>query len=133
VTSPGRYCLGAEKAFLFRIVTPLFLLNAGVLSLIWSPLEGIMHALFAALAGAFIVGIRFRAIRVYPFTLEFKGSVSNQFTGSLFFALVITGFMVMLQYWASGFLLLFLGLIAGMALLHHSRFFLMRRAGEEEA
>lgn len=120
--SPQSFARGAEKAFVYRIMLPLGLLNAVVLAVFLSPLVGPLHALFAFLGGLFVVGARFRTLGVYPFSREFRGVVTNDFTGVLFGSLVVFAALASIQLAVSGSIPFFVGLIVGMALLHKVRY-----------
>jgi len=124
------FSLGAEKAFIFRIVLPLFVLDAAALAIVLSPLQGLLHSLYAISVGLFIVGIRMRQLSSYPFTIEFKGAISNQFMGSLFSALFVTGIMAMLQFYTMNNLPIFLLQIGVMLFLYSLRFYLMNKRME---
>jgi len=124
---PQSFARGAEKAFVYRIMLPLGLLNAVVLAFFMSPLTGPLHALFAFLGGLFVVGARFRKLVAYPFSREFRGVVTNDFTGVLFGSLVVFAALAWIQLAVSGSLPLFVGLIAGMALLHKLRYRVLSR------
>ena len=95
---PRSFSRGAEKAFVYRIALPLFVLNAVVLALVWSPALGSLNAFFAFLAGLFVVGARFRMMRVFPFTREFRGSVSGDMGGSLGFSVIVLALAAWIQY-----------------------------------
>jgi len=124
---PGSFARGAEKAFVYRIMLPLGLLNAVALSVFLSPVAGPLHALFAFLGGLFVVGARFRKLVAYPFSREFRGVVTNDFTGVLFGSLVIFTALAWFQLSTSRSLPLFVGLIAAMALLHKVRYRVLSR------
>ncbi len=119
---PQVFARGAEKAFVYRIMLPLWLLNAIALGIFMSPVGGPLHALFAFLGGLFVVGARFGKLAAYPFSREFRGVVTNDFTGVLFGSLVVFAALAWIQLAASGSLPLLAGLIAGMALLHKMRY-----------
>lgn len=119
---PQAFARGAEKAFVYRIMLPLGVLNAVALSIFLSPLTGPLHAAFAFLGGLFVVGARFGRLAAYPFSREFRGVVTNDFTGVLFGSLVVFTALAWIQLAVSGSLPLFAGLIVGMALLHKARY-----------
>jgi hypothetical protein len=130
--SPRSFSRGAEKAFIYRVALPLLVLNAVVLAIVWAPLLGPLNALFAFLAGFFVIGARFRGIRCYPFTQKFRGTIPGDMGGTLGFSIATLGFATWIQYLALDSPGLFWAAIATMLALHKVRFVLGRDAVASE-
>lgn len=90
---------GVEKAFIYRITLPLCIINAIALSLIWDPVLGVIHSLFALIAGHFYVGPKIRLLAEYPFVREFRGSFSEHtMSGGIFLGVIVFGLIGWIQY-----------------------------------
>lgn len=119
---PLVFSTGAEKAFAFRVMLPLLLLNAAVLAAIWSPLDGFIHAGYASLAGLFVVGARFRGLIAFPFSREFRGVLTGGLRGTLSTGFLILAVFVVLQFWMRDEPLILAAAAGGMLLLHKLRY-----------
>ncbi len=122
-----RFSIGVEKAILYRLALPLFLLNAAVLSLVWAPLEGCLNAFYAFLAGLFIAGATVQRMNVLPFSREFRGAVPQIFSGMIGISLGVLTLAAWLQYTTWDDPILFSAQIVLMLLLHAARFVHLRR------
>ncbi|MFH2002092.1 MAG: hypothetical protein ABIK28_20630 [Planctomycetota bacterium] len=114
---------GVEKAFIYRISIPLFIVNVAVLCAVWTPMEGVLQALFAIVAGHFLVGRKIGCMKPYPFTCEFRGAFSEQnMTGELFSGIAVLGVVAWIQYRVMPYPFVCLGLISAMSFCHWIRF-----------
>jgi|GEM_PF-3289198 len=129
--APQRFAMGAEKAFIYRIMLPLIVLNAAILSAIWSPWIGLLNALYASLVGLFLVGIRFRTLRCYPFSREFRGVITQDVMGVFMAGIPILGGLALLQYSTIDSPTLLLGQIVLMVGLHWLRYDALARKRED--
>jgi hypothetical protein len=130
VRGSAHFARGAEKAFIFRLALPVFILNTAVLSLVWTPLEGGLNALYAFLAGLFVIGVGMRQTAAYPFSREFRGAVTQTFGGLVGAAFLILFVAASIQYLSRGTLLVFSAQILAMAIIHKVRFTLPVRPRE---
>ncbi|MHC4944666.1 MAG: hypothetical protein ACYTG7_16740 [Planctomycetota bacterium] len=128
----GHFARGVEKAFIFRIALPLYLLNASVLAWAWAPLEAFVHAAYAMLAGLLIAGIVFRLMKAYPFTREFRGMVAQEALGGIvFLGFVLLSVLAWIQYLSRDSLLGLAVPIVIMIVLHKLRFAMLARSAAE--
>lgn len=127
VDEPRSFACGAEKAFIFRVVLPSFLIAAASLSLIWSPAAAWLNTAFSFCVALFFVWVRFRLLRAYPFSLEFRSVVAQNLMAGLFTALLLLAVVALIQYFTHSNIPLMLAQIALLALLVKGLFLLSGR------
>jgi len=132
LTGPKHFLRGAEKAFIYRTVLPLFLINTCVLAFLWHPLEGVLNAAYALLAGLFIVGDKFRKMNRYPFSMRFKGVSTEELFGSGFSAFLVFGVLVVVHVTLYESPVLLAGALVVLGSIHAVRFFSLSRPPRED-
>jgi hypothetical protein len=134
VKEPALFSRGVEKAFLYRIIAPLFLLNGIVLAVIWEAVPALLHSFYAMLAGLLITGMAMQGLAVYPFSRAFRGSISQHGTGgTLFVGWIILGLIVWAQYQTRFNVPALIAQIAIMLALHGIRYYALGKRREARA